>query len=146
MKRNNMDRILGIDTGEKRIGVAVSDPLALTAQPLEIVKRDGQGSEWKRLSALMEEMKPARVVVGLPLNMNGTEGPAAESARLFAKTLSRKFPKLEVIFQDERLTTAASERLLIEAGVRREHRRDKRDLIAATLILQTWLDIQSRSG
>jgi putative Holliday junction resolvase len=135
-----MKRCLGIDVGKKRIGVAVSDPLGITAQPMETVIRDGQGSEWKRFSELLNKFEVVRVVVGLPINMDGTEGEQAEAARLFAKTFSRKFPQVEVVFQDERLTSAASERLLIEAGIRRNTRKMKRDLIASTLILQTWLD------
>ncbi|HOE64240.1 MAG TPA: Holliday junction resolvase RuvX [Candidatus Sumerlaeota bacterium] len=134
-----MGRVLGIDVGEKRIGVAVSDALGITAQPLDVVVRDGRGSEWKRLDEIVGEIKPARAVVGLPLKMNGNECPATDAARQFAKTFSSKHPGIEIIFQDERLTTSASERLLIEAGMRRESRRQKRDIIAATLILETWL-------
>ena len=139
-----MERYLGIDVGNKRIGVALSDPLGITAQPLETVVRDGQGSEWRRFTELVEELKPARAVVGLPVNMNGTEGEQAEAARLFAKTFSRKFPGVRIEFQDERLTSVASEKLLIQAGMRRNKRRRKRDVIAATLILQTYLDKMSR--
>lgn len=135
-----MKRILGIDVGEKRIGVAVSDPMGITAQPLETVHRNGQGSEWERFQELMTEYEPERAVIGLPVNMNGTEGPSAEAARMFGKTLSKKHPKVVIDFQDERLTTAASERLLIDAGMRREKRRMKKDIIAAALILQSWLD------
>jgi len=135
-----MDRVLGIDVGTKRIGLAVSDPLGITAQPREIIVRDGQGSEWRRFVELVDELKPARVVIGLPFNMDGTEGEQAAAARLFAKTFSRKFPGVTVDFQDERLTTAATEKLLIDAGMRREKRRKSRDAIAAALILQTWLD------
>lgn len=138
-----MERILGIDVGEKRIGVAVSDALGITAQPLGVVERDGRGAEWKRFAEIVGEIKPARAVVGLPLKMDGCECPATEAARLFAKTFSSKHPNIEIIFQDERLTTAASERLLIEAGMRRENRRQKRDIIAATLILETWLGIHA---
>jgi putative Holliday junction resolvase len=137
-------RILGLDVGGKRIGVAVSDPLGITAQPLEVVARDGQGSEWKRFPQIMEEYKPQKIVMGLPKNMNGSEGEQAGIVRLFAKTFSRKFAGIEIVFQDERLSTAASERLLLEAGVRREKRRQKRDVIAAALILQTFLDSRTR--
>lgn len=134
-----MERVIAIDVGEKRIGVAVSDALGITAQPLAVVERDGRGAEWKRLASLVEEIKPARAVVGLPLKMDGSECPATVAARQFAKTFSSKHPNVEILFQDERLTTAASERLLIEAGMRRENRRQKRDIISATLILETWL-------
>lgn len=134
-----MERVIAIDVGEKRIGVAVSDALGITAQPLAVVERDGRGAEWKRLASLVEEIKPARAVVGLPLKMDGSECPATDDARQFAKTFSSKHPNIEILFQDERLTTAASERLLIEAGMRRENRRQKRDIISATLILETWL-------
>ena len=135
-----LERHLGIDVGERRIGVAVSDPLGITAQPLEVVHRDANGSEWKRLPVIIKQYQPVRAIIGLPINMNGTEGEQAQAARLFAKTFSRKFPRVEVIFQDERLTTVASERLLIEAGVRRVKRKNKRDIIAATLILQMYLN------
>ncbi len=141
-----MERYIGLDVGERRIGVAVSDPLGITAQPLEVVRRDGQGSEWKRLEAVIKQYQPVRAIVGLPVNMNGTEGKQAEAARLFARTFSRKFPSVAVIFQDERLTTVASEKLLIKAGVRREKRRKKRDVIAATLILQTYLDARRQTN
>jgi len=139
-------RILGLDVGEKRIGVAVSDPLGITAQPLEVVARDGQGSEWRRLPQILEEYNPQRAVMGLPVNMDGSEGKQTDLVRLFAKTFSRKFPGIEIVFQDERMSTAASERLLLEAGVRRDKRRRKRDVIAAALILQTFLDAHIRKG
>jgi putative Holliday junction resolvase len=135
-----MERFIGMDVGKKRIGVAVSDPLGITAQPLKVVVRDGQGSEWISLKDLVDEYAPSLAVIGLPLNMNGTEGEQAEAARLFAKTVSRKYPDIKIILQDERFTTAASERMLIEAGMSRAARRKKRDVIAATLILQTYLD------
>ncbi|MBN1903163.1 Holliday junction resolvase RuvX [Candidatus Sumerlaeota bacterium] len=135
-----MERFVGFDVGKKRIGVAVSDPLGITAQPLKVVERNGQGSEWTSLKEVVDEYAPILAVIGLPLHMNGTEGEQAEAARLFAKTFSRKHPDIRVIFQDERFTTAASERMLIEAGVSRAARRKKRDVIAATLILQTFLD------
>jgi putative pre-16S rRNA nuclease len=138
-----MERYFGIDVGEKRIGVSVSDPLGITAQPLEIITRDGQGSEWKRFPEIVKEYSPVKAIIGLPLNMNGTEGEQSEAARLFGKTFSRKFPEMEIIFQDERLTSVAAEKLLIEAGMRREKRRKKRDSIAASLILQGYLDTHS---
>jgi putative Holliday junction resolvase len=140
-----MERFIGLDVGKKRIGVAMSDPLGITAQPLKVVVRNGQGSEWISLKEVMGEYEPSRAIIGLPLHMNGTEGEQAEAARLFAKTFSRKHPDVRIIFQDERFTTAESERMLIEAGLSRAARRKKRDVIAATLILQTYLDtIKSR--
>lgn len=140
-----MERFIGLDVGSKRIGVAVSDPLGITAQPLRVVVRNGQGSEWKSLMEILKEYEPSLAVIGLPLHMNGTEGEQAEAARLFAKTFSRKYPDVRVILRDERFTTAASERMLIEAGMSRAARRKKIDVIAATLILQTYLEsIKSR--
>ena len=90
-----MERYFGIDVGEKRIGVSVSDPLGITAQPLEIITRDGQGSEWKRFPEIVKEYSPVKAIIGLPLNMNGTEGEQSEAARLFGKTFSRKFPEMD---------------------------------------------------
>lgn len=135
-----MERFIGLDVGKKRIGVAMSDPLGITAQPLKVIVRNGQGSEWISLKEVMGEYEPSRAIIGLPLHMNGTEGEQAEAARLFAKTFSRKNPDVKIILQDERFTTAASERMLIEAGMSRAARRKKIDVIAATLILQTYLD------
>ncbi|GAB4320443.1 MAG: Holliday junction resolvase RuvX [Candidatus Sumerlaeia bacterium] len=133
-------RVLGLDIGERRIGVAISDELGLTAQPLEVIERDPRRSPYERLSALVQEHGVKLIVAGLPRLMNDSEGAQAAAVRAYARGLRRRLKGVEIVFQDERLTTAASERLLLEADVSRAGRRRARDKVAAALILQMWLD------
>lgn len=132
-----MKKIMGIDIGEKRIGIAVSDSLGYTAQGVETYTRTGEGDA-AYIAAKAKELGASRVVVGLPLNMNGTEGPAAQKVREFAEQL--KALGMEVDFQDERLTTVSAERMLIEADVSRKKRRQVVDKLAAVYILRAYLD------
>ena len=132
-----MKKIMGIDIGEKRIGIAVSDSLGYTAQGVETYTRTGE-EDAAYIAAKMKELGASKVVVGLPLNMNGSEGPAAQKVREFADKLTAL--GVEVDFQDERLTTVSAERMLIEADVSRRKRRQVVDKLAAVYILRAYLD------
>ncbi|HYV58201.1 MAG TPA: Holliday junction resolvase RuvX [Candidatus Nitrosopolaris sp.] len=135
-------RIAALDVGEARIGIAVSDELGLTAQGVGVVQRRGGRHDLEALAERLAPYQPERLVVGLPLNMNGTEGPQAEKVRAFA-TRAAEHLGLPLEFSDERLTTVAAERALLEADVSRRRRRELVDQVAATLILQTYLDRRS---
>ena len=135
-------RIMGLDFGSKTVGVAVSDTLFLTAQSVEIVRRKSENKlrqTLARIEELIVEYEVDRIVLGLPRNMNATEGERAEKSREFADMLARR-TGLEVILWDERLTTVAADRVMMEAGIRRENRKDYVDAIAASFILQGYLD------
>lgn len=135
-------RIMGLDFGSKTCGVAVSDPLLITAQGVEIIRRDNPGHLRKtlaRIEELIEEYEVSEIVLGYPKNMNDTEGDRVELTKEFMEKIERR-TGLPVTLWDERLTTVAADRIMIEAGVRREHRKDYVDKIAATLILQGYLD------
>ncbi len=131
-------RILALDVGDKRIGVAVSDSLGWTAQPLETYTRVGYGPDTRHLAALAEQYQTRQVLCGLPRNMDGTQGGQAQKVQAFAAELEKA--GLHVIFWDERMTTVTAERALIEGHVRREERKKKVDMLAATIILQAYLD------
>jgi len=132
-------RILGMDIGEKRIGLAVSDELGITAQGLQTLNRTGIKKDLRRLRDIIEEMKITKLVVGLPKNMNGTLGPQAERVKKFVDLLIGECPR-EVVFWDERLTTVAAQRTLLEADVSRKKRKLSVDRLAAVMILQGYLD------
>jgi len=132
-------RVLGLDYGEKRIGLAISDELGLTAQALEVRQRQGRRADLAYLAGKAVELGVTRIVLGLPLNMNGSRGPAAEAAEGFGRDLTR-VTGLEVIMVDERLTTAAATRNLLAMDLSRRRRREVVDKAAAALILQTYLD------
>jgi putative Holliday junction resolvase len=136
-------RTIGLDVGDKRIGVAVSDPMGWTAQPLTVVHRSGIAKDVAALRNATKDFDVERVVAGLPLEMNGREGTQAARVRRFCQAFAEA-TGLEVVYQDERLTTVQSERLLESAGVRREQRKGVLDKMAAALILQSWLDGQAR--
>ena len=138
-------RVLGLDYGSKTVGVAISDPLGFTAQGLETIERPKENKLRKtlaRIEQIIEEYNVEKIVLGYPLNMNNTEGPRVEATREFQAMLEKR-TGLQVELQDERLTTVSAERVLMEAGVRRENRKAVIDKIAAAMILQTWLDMQS---
>ena len=132
-------KLLGLDLGTKTIGVAVSDGLRLTATPLETIARTKFTVDAARLLELIAENAAVALVLGLPLNMDGSEGPRAQSTRTFARNLGQKTP-LPILFWDERLSTAAVERMLIEADTRRDRRAEVVDKLAASYILQGFLD------
>ena len=136
-------RILGLDYGSRRIGVAVSDPLGITAQPLPALHREGDRKDIAGIGRLAAGLGVESVVVGLPLLLNGDEGPQAARARAFGDRLSAEL-SLPVTMWDERLTTAQSERHLIDSGVRRERRKEIRDSLSAMFLLQSFLDLRRR--
>ena len=137
-----MIRIMGLDFGSKTVGVAVSDPLGITAQGIEIVRRTSENKLRKtlaRIEALVAEYQVTEFVLGLPKNMNNTSGERVEKTMEFKAMLERR-TGLPVHMWDERLTTVAADRTLIEAGVRRENRKEYVDMLAAVYILQGYLD------
>lgn len=135
-------RIMGLDYGSKTVGVAVSDPLLVTAQSLEIIRRKSENKlrqTLARIEELIEEYQVDKIVLGLPRNMNATEGERADRTREFADMLFRR-TGIEPILWDERLTTVAADQVMMESGIRRENRKDYVDAIAASFILQGYLD------
>lgn len=136
-------RLLALDLGEARIGVALSDPLGLTAQPIESLGHRGREASIEAVAALVGEHGARGVIVGLPLMLSGEEGASARRARRFAELLARRLPGIRVELWDERLTTVEAERRLAEAEVSRHRRRAAVDGMAAVLILQSWLDAQA---
>lgn len=135
-------RIMGLDFGSKTVGVAVSDPLLVTAQGVETIFRKSPAKlrqTLARIDGLIAEYEVDRIVLGYPKNMNNTEGERCEKTREFARMLEQR-TGLAVILWDERLTTAAADQIMMESGVRREDRKDYVDKIAAGLILQGYLD------
>ncbi len=135
-------RILGLDYGSKTVGVAVSDPLGLTAQKVETIWRKQENKLRRtlaRIEELIAEYEVEKIVLGFPKNMNNTVGERAEKTLEFGEMLKKR-TGLEVIMWDERLTTVEADRTLIEAGVRRENRKQYLDGIAAVFILQGYLD------
>ena len=133
-------RILCLDVGEARIGVAVSDPERRIASPVEVIHRKGWGPDSKRVKALCDQYETDEVLSGLPLNMDGSEGFQARSVRDFCRQLEKH--GLKVLFQDERLTTVTAEELLIADNMSRSERKQNVDKIAAAVILRQWLDEQ----
>ena len=137
-----MSRIMGLDFGSKTVGVAVSDPLFITAQGKEIIRRekpDKLRRTLARIEEIIKEEDVERIVLGLPKNMNGTDGERVEITMKFKEDLERR-TGLEVVMWDERLTTVAADRYMMEAGIRREERKQYVDEIAAVFILQGYLD------
>ena len=141
-------RIMGLDFGSKTVGVAVSDSLLITAQGLEIIRRKEENKLRRtlaRIEELIEEYEVEEIVLGLPKNMNATEGIRVELTMEFREKLERR-TGLPVIMWDERLTTVVAEKTMIEAGIRREKRKEYVDKIAAALILQGYLDSRSHKN
>jgi putative Holliday junction resolvase len=137
-------RILAIDPGSKRVGVALSDPTATIAQALTTMPAEPAATLASRIAKLARENEAARIVVGLPKRLDGSRGPEAKAAKLLADDI-RTESRLPVELVDERLTTVAAERSLIAGGVRRDKRRLSVDRVAATLMLQAHLD-RRRAG
>lgn len=143
-----MIRIMGLDFGSKTVGVAISDPLGITAQGIEIIRREQENKLRRtlaRIEALVQEYQVTEIVLGYPKNMNNTVGERAEKSLAFKEMLERR-TGLPVVMWDERLTTVAANRTLIEGGVRRENRKDYVDMIAAVYILQGYLDSLEREA
>ncbi|MBU1147901.1 MAG: Holliday junction resolvase RuvX [Candidatus Omnitrophica bacterium] len=133
-------RILALDVGEKRIGVALSGALNLIAQGLETIKRTSDKETLAKIKELIKQYDVGKIIVGMPLNMDGSKGPSALSMEDFI-SLMKKDIEVSVETVDERLTTAQGERMLLEADVSRKKRKHSIDKIAAQLILQTYLDL-----
>lgn len=132
-----MQRALGLDVGSKTIGVAVSDPLGLTAQGVTVIKRVDLAADLAAVQTILERYQTNEVAVGLPLNMNGSKGPQAEAAEAFANALSEQ--GVDVTFVDERLSSVAAERALLAGDVRRGKRKQVIDMLAAQLILEVYM-------
>lgn len=135
-------RIIGLDFGSKTVGVALSDPLMITAQGVEIIRRDSENKlrqTLARIEEIIAQNQVTEIVMGLPKNMNNTEGERVEKTRDFAEKLERR-TGLPVTLWDERLTTVAADRAMIEGGIRRENRKNYVDEIAAVFILQGYMD------
>ena len=139
-----MTRILGLDPGERRVGVALSDPTGTIASPHSVIDRLSVKLA-DAVRTLCEEHSVERIVVGLPTGLSGVEGPSAKAARTVGATVAEA-TGLPVEYQDERFTTVTAEAALLEGGVRRAKRRDVRDKVAAAVILQTYLDRKDLSG
>ncbi len=141
-------RIMGLDFGSKTVGVAISDPLLITAQGITIIRRKGENKlrqTLAQLEALIEEYDVSEIVLGNPKNMNSTLGERARLSSAFKEMLERR-TGLPVILWDERLTTVAADKAMTEAGIRREHRKEHVDKIAAVLILQGYLDYRKNKS
>lgn len=135
-------RIMGLDFGSKTVGVAISDPLLITAQGIEIIRRKEENKlrqTLARIEELIEEYRVTEIVLGLPKNMNDSEGPRAALSREFKDKLERR-TGLTVTLWDERLTTVEADNIMIEAGIRRENRKEYVDMIAAQLILEGYME------
>ncbi|NIM05922.1 MAG: Holliday junction resolvase RuvX [Armatimonadetes bacterium] len=139
-------RILGIDLGKKRIGLALSDALGILASPFEVFEYDSSAYALNRITAAAKDNGVEKMVIGLPLNMNGTRGPEAEGVQAFAEVLEET-SGIPVVCWDERLTTTQAQKALLEGDVSRENRRVRADMVAAALLLQAYLDTyRNREG
>lgn len=133
-------RILGLDVGDKTIGIAVSDELMFTAQGVETIRRTSLEKDLNRLQELMKQYDTNTLLVGMPKNMNGTIGPRGELVKVFSEQVKEVSPAAEIIFWDERLSTVAATKSLIAADVSRAKRKKVIDKMAAVFILQGYLD------
>ena len=135
-----MGVVLAVDYGEKRIGLAISDALGITANPMDHIKRKGDSEDVKAIDRVIKEREVEVVVVGLPINMNGTEGPMAQKARKFAEAVAQTGVKVEL--WDERLSSWQAERALEDANLTMKKRKKRVDKVAAQFILQSYLDAE----
>lgn len=138
-------RVLGLDVGSKTIGVAVSDPLGITAQGLETIRRRSKRIDFDQLETIIRTLDVGEVVVGYPLRMSGSEGTEAEKMQRFAEQLRQRF-QLPVYLWDERLTSTQANRVLRETDMSISRRRQVVDRMAAVLILQSWMDSRANQG
>lgn len=136
-------RILGLDVGSKTIGVAVSDPLGFTAQGITTIRRTNKEKDLQEIKKFCDEYKAETIVIGLPKNMNGTIGPSGEIIMAFGKLIEEEL-KVEIKFWDERLTTVAAHKAMLEADLSRNKRKKIVDKVASTFILQGYLDMHYR--
>ena len=135
-------KIVALDIGTVRIGVATSDIMEIIASAYTVYRRKNTGADVKYIADLINGLQAGQVVIGLPLKMDGSEGQSVEMAKLFGEELS-KLIEVPIVYQDERLSTVTAQKILIESGMRREKRKDKVDSLAATIILQSYLDKRS---
>ena len=135
------ERIICLDIGDARIGVAVSDPTGTIAMPVEVIRRIGWGPDTKRIRQICDSYGTNMILSGLPLNMDGSEGFQAKKVRDFCNQLEQS--GLHVFYQDERLSTVSAEEILIDGGLSRGDRKQVVDKVAAAVILQQWLESQS---
>lgn len=133
---------MGLDFGDKTVGVAISDPLFVTAQPYETIKRRKAKFDIDRIVEIVNDKEVSLIVVGLPKNMNNTIGPQSMKVMSFVDLIKKRID-IDIVYEDERLTTVQSEAVLIDMNVRRENRKAHIDKIAASFILQSYLDRRS---
>ena len=136
-----MERIMGLDVGDKTIGVAISDLLQMTAQGVTTIRRESKEKDFGALLDLITQYEIKRVVVGLPKNMNNSEGEAVLRTRKFIRLLKDNF-NIDIVEQDERLSSVTANSVLLKADLSRKKRKEKVDAVAATIILQNYLDIR----
>ncbi len=134
-----MSRILALDHGTKRIGVAITDELKMIAQPLEFIPAEPLDAAFQRLQAILAEKPSELILVGMPRNMDGTYGPAAEKVRAFIEQLKQVIA-VPVRTWDERLTSTQANRVMVQGNVRRDQRKEKVDAVAAAILLQSYLE------
>lgn len=138
------DRLIGLDVGDKTIGVAVSDPLMITAQGVTTIERIGARKDCDKIIGYIKEYDAKTVVCGLPLMLDGTDSPQTEKVRVFAELLQNKMRssaiKAELVFMDERFTTKIAESVMMETGMKRKERKEFVDKQAAVIILQSYID------
>lgn len=137
-------RIMGLDLGESRIGVALSDELLLTAQGLCVINSRGSANDLAQVLQLIEQYAVTHLVIGLPRNMDGSSGPMVDKVKAFGRQLAERKPELILEYWDERLTTTAAQRVLVDADMSRSRRRKVVDKVAASLILQGYMDLRAR--
>ena len=140
----NKKRIIALDVGDVRIGIAVSDATQTIAQPLCVYKRIGYRPDATHIKALCDQYETDIVLLGLPLHMDGRKGTQAEKVEAFAQVLSAQ--GLHILYQDERMSTVCAEDVLISGNIRRKERKEHVDKLAATFILEQWLAIQHNKG
>ena len=138
-------RIIGLDVGTKTIGVAVSDIMGWTAQGITTVKRSDPDSDVIEIKKLIEEFEAEQVMIGLPLNMNGSAGPSVDMVRQFGDQLEAEI-NIPIVYRDERMSTIAAERYLLEGDVSRKKRKKVIDKMAAVFVLQGYLDYLANNG
>jgi len=132
-------KIIALDIGTVRIGIATSDIMEIIASAYEVYRRKNLDSDVKYIAELVSKLDAGEIVIGLPLKLDGSEGQSVEMAKSFGEKLS-ELTNVPIVYQDERPSTVSAQRVLIESGMRREKRKDKVDSVAATFILQTYLD------
>ena len=136
-------RLMGLDIGDKTIGVSVSDELNWMAHGICTIKRKSIDFDINQLDRIIKEKQISKIIIGLPKNMNNTIGSSGNRSIEFGEALKNRYPDIEIVFWDERLTTVAAEKILIEADVSRKNRKKVIDKIAATFILQNYIDAQN---